>query len=94
MTAARKRTRRSARAAGTRFERAITDFLTAHVDDRIDRRPSNGAKDSARVQLTGWAAEAETERGKDDAVAAVVIVHNRHWGADPDSSGSPAPSPT
>ncbi|WP_263251614.1 hypothetical protein [Saccharopolyspora rosea] len=106
MTTARKRTRSSARAAGTRFERKVADYLATHVDDRIDRRPKTGAKDrgdiggvrlspalragrvvieckdSARLQLAGWAAEAETERGNDDAVAA-LIVHKRHGVADP-----------
>jgi|SRR5690606_12342958 len=106
MTAARKRNRSSAKAAGARFERKVADYLAAHIDDRIDRRPKNGArdrgdiggvrlspalqggrivvecKDSARVELAGWAAEAETERGNDDAVAA-VIVHKRHGVADP-----------
>ena len=32
------RNRKSAKAAGARFERDIADFLAAHVDDRIDRR--------------------------------------------------------
>ncbi|MFI0469276.1 hypothetical protein ACH347_34820 [Saccharopolyspora sp. 5N102] len=106
MTAARKRTRSSAKAAGARFERAIADYLAAHIDDRIDRRPKNGAKDrgdiggirlspalrggrvvveckdTTRVQLAGWAAEAEIERGNDDAVAA-VIIHKRQKVADP-----------
>ncbi|WP_317891454.1 hypothetical protein [Saccharopolyspora pogona] len=106
MTAPRKRTRRSAKAAGARFERAIADYLAEHIDDRIDKRPKNGAKDrgdiggvrlspalrggrivveckdSARTNLAGWAAEAENERGNDDAVAA-VIVHKRHGVADP-----------
>lgn len=106
MTAARKRSRRSAKAAGSRFERAIADYLAEHIDDRIDRRPKTGAKDrgdiggvrlspalrggrvvveckdSARVQLAGWAAEAETERGNDDAVAGIV-VHKRHGVGDP-----------
>ncbi|MEV0085243.1 hypothetical protein [Saccharopolyspora sp. NPDC050642] len=106
MTDSRKRTRSSAKAAGARFERTIADYLAEQVDDRIDRRTKNGAKDrgdiggvrlspalrggrivveckdSARVQLAAWAAEAETERGNDDAVAA-VIVHKRHGIADP-----------
>jgi len=40
------------------------------------------AKDCARIQLSAWAAEAETERGNDDAVAG-LIVHKRHGRGDP-----------
>lgn len=43
--ATRPRSRASAKAAGTRFERAMADYLNEHVDDRIDRRVKNGAKD-------------------------------------------------
>jgi len=43
------RSRRSARSAGTRFERAIADILAEHVDDRIDRRVKNGAKDRGDI---------------------------------------------
>lgn len=39
-------------------------------------------KNVTRVNLAGWAAEAEIERGNDDALAAVV-VHKRHGVADP-----------
>jgi hypothetical protein len=39
------RSRASAKTAGSRFERAIADYLAAHVDDRIDRRVKTGAKD-------------------------------------------------
>ena len=35
------------------------------------------AKNTARINLAGWAAEAEIERGNDDAVAGIV-VHKRH----------------
>lgn len=45
------RSRASARAAGTRTERAAADYLARHVDDRIDRRVKNGAKD--RGDLAG-----------------------------------------
>lgn len=96
------RTRASAKTAGTRFERSIADCLARHVDDRIDRRVRNGAKDrgdiagwrfgaqrivveckdTARVQLGTWINEAETERGNDDAGAALVI-HKRVAHADP-----------
>lgn len=34
-------------------------------------------KNTARLDLAGWLAEAEVERGNDDAVAALV-VHKRH----------------
>lgn len=34
-------------------------------------------KDEARTALAGWAAEAEIERGNDDALAGLV-VHKRH----------------
>ena len=39
------RSRASARAAGSRFERMVADWLALHVDDRIDRRVKRGAKD-------------------------------------------------
>ena len=34
-------------------------------------------KSTARIDLAGWATEAEVERGNDDAVAGIV-VHKRH----------------
>ncbi|MFE5777112.1 hypothetical protein [Brachybacterium sp. NPDC056505] len=43
------RSRASARAAGTRFERSVADYLAATVDDRIDRRVKTGAKDRGDV---------------------------------------------
>ena len=43
------RTRRSARQAGSRFEREIADYLAEHVDDRIDRRVKGGAKDRGDI---------------------------------------------
>lgn len=46
------RTRASAKTAGTRFERSIADCLAAWIDDRIDRRTRNGAKD--RGDIAGW----------------------------------------
>lgn len=96
------RTNQSARAAGARFERAIADYLAAHVDDRIDRRVRTGAKDcgdlagwrfagrrivaelkdNARLDLSGWVREAQTEKGNDDAHVALVI-HKRRGVADP-----------
>ena len=43
------RTRKSAKAAGTRFERAIADCLAELVDDRIDRRVKTGNKDRGDI---------------------------------------------
>ena len=41
-------------------------------------------KNTARIDLAGWAAEAEIERGNDDAVAGVIISkrHGRGQAAD------------
>ena len=39
------RNRKSAKAAGARFERDVADYLAAHVDDRIDRRVKTGSAD-------------------------------------------------
>jgi hypothetical protein len=96
------RTRASAKKAGSSFERTAADYLAATIDDRIDRRVKNGAKDrgdiagvrimggrlviecknTAKISLGTWAAEAEIERGNDDALAG-VIVHKRHGKANP-----------
>ena len=96
------RNRKSAKAAGARFNRDIADYLAAHVDDVIEVRHTNGAKDrgdvsglrhlgerivveaknTSRINLAGWANEAEVERGNDDAIAA-VIAHKRHGVGDP-----------
>lgn len=44
------RNHRSARAAGSRFERQIADYFAAALnDDRIDRRVKNGAKDRGDI---------------------------------------------
>lgn len=43
------RSRASAKAAGTRFERAVANWLAEHVDDRIDRRVKTGAKDRGDI---------------------------------------------
>lgn len=43
------RNRKSAKAAGSRFERDIADALAAHVDDRIDRRVRTGSKDRGDI---------------------------------------------
>lgn len=43
------RTRASAKAAGSRFERETADYLSKHVDDRIDRRVKTGATDKGDI---------------------------------------------
>ncbi len=44
------RTRRSAKAAGARFERVVADYLAEELDDdRIDRAPKAGAKDKGDI---------------------------------------------
>lgn len=51
------RNRKSAKAAGARFERIVADYLAEELaDDRIDRAPKAGAKDKgdiANVRLGG-----------------------------------------
>lgn len=44
-----KRNHRSARQAGSRFERLIADYLAERVDDRIDRRVRTGVKDKGDI---------------------------------------------
>lgn len=39
------RTRASAKAAGSSFERLMADFFASEVDDRIDRRVTTGSAD-------------------------------------------------
>lgn len=99
----RSRNRRSAKAAGARFEGLIAAALRhALDDDRIERRARNGAKDrgdiggvrchgqrlvieckdTARLALPQWTAEAQLEAGNDDALVGVV-VHKRHGIGDP-----------
>lgn len=43
------RNRRSAKAAGTRFETLVATYLAQHVDDRIERRAKTGAKDRGDI---------------------------------------------
>jgi len=93
------RTRASAKAAGSSFERSIADHLAKVLeDDRIDRRVKTGKKDrgdiggvrhmgwrlafeckdyGGRLMPGPWVAEAETERGNDDALAGLVIAKRR-----------------
>ena len=47
----RKRSNRSARQAGARFEKQVADYLALHVDDRVERRTKNGVND--RGDITG-----------------------------------------
>jgi hypothetical protein len=51
------------------------------------RAPGGGrvvveCKDTSRINLAGWSAEAEVERGNDDALIGVT-VHKRHGVGDP-----------
>lgn len=43
------RTRASAKKAGTAMETLVVSYLSAHVDDRIERRRLNGSKDRGDV---------------------------------------------
>jgi hypothetical protein len=43
------RNRASAKAAGSRFERSVADWLRDHLDDRIDRRVKTGAADRGDI---------------------------------------------
>lgn len=43
------RTRASAKAAGSDFERKVADYLAQFVDDRVDRRVKTGAKDKGDI---------------------------------------------
>ena len=53
-----------------------------HVRTRGGRRVVIEAKNCAKIDLAGWAAEAEAERLNDAAVAGVVL-HKRHGVTDP-----------
>ncbi|MEC4834416.1 hypothetical protein [Mycobacteroides chelonae] len=44
-----RRNHRSAKSAGTRFERTVADYLAATLDDRIDRRVKTGNKDCGDI---------------------------------------------
>ena len=43
------RTKASAKAAGSRFEQAVADYLAREVDDRIERRVKHGANDRGDI---------------------------------------------
>src|SRR5262245_3571679 len=51
MSTVRPRNHRSARTAGTRFERQVADTLADYVDENIDRRVKYGNRD--RGDITG-----------------------------------------
>jgi hypothetical protein len=63
------RSRASAKAAGSRFERVIADFLAAHVDDRIDRRVKTGSADCGDVGGVRIHGQKLTIECKDTSVA-------------------------
>jgi len=68
------RTRASAKAAGSTFERLIADYLAKKVDDRIDRRVKTGAKDKgdiAGVRFTHHSDIARSHR---------VVLENKDYG--------------
>lgn len=46
------RSAKSAKAAGSSFEKLIADALAEHLDDRIERRTKNGSKD--RGDISGF----------------------------------------
>lgn len=47
--AAVTRSRASAKAAGSRHERTVADYLAVNYDDRVDRRVKTGAKDRGDI---------------------------------------------
>ncbi len=50
------RSRASAKAAGSRFERVIADYFRDNYDDRIDRRVKTGAADKGDIANVRMAA--------------------------------------
>lgn len=62
------RSRASAKAAGSKMERAVADYLAKHIDDRIDRRVKTGGKDKgdiASLRVRGLRAVVEVKWTKD-----------------------------
>jgi hypothetical protein len=59
------RSRASAKAAGTRFERLIADHLAEVVDDRIDRRVKTGRQGQGRHRRAPRPRPAGRRRAKD-----------------------------
>jgi hypothetical protein len=43
------RSRKSAKNAGTWLETTVAGYLAEHVDDRVERRARNGAKDRGDI---------------------------------------------
>lgn len=66
------RNRDSAKRAGARFEQLVATYLNRHVDDRIERRKTNGAKDRGDIAgLRVWAGERVVVECKDRATPSV-----------------------
>lgn len=70
-----------------RIERRVKSGAKDRGDIGGVRTPTGGrvvieCKDTARIDLAGWAAEAAVERGNDDALVGVT-VHKRHGKGQP-----------
>lgn len=90
------RNRKSAKAAGARFEKAVATFLGGErraKEGRHDRGDIAGVtagsyrvviecKDCTRLALPEWWREAERE-AENDGAAITAIVHKRHGDANP-----------
>lgn len=75
------------RLADDRIERRTKNGSKDRGDITGVKTPTGGrvvieCKDTKRDNLPGWIAEAEVERGNDDAVVGVV-VHKKHGSANP-----------
>lgn len=92
------RSNKSAKAAGSRFEREVADYLRDNLSEFIDRQVKTGAldkgdianvrdsynnkiavecKNTTRMDLPKWVAEAQTEAVNLGALVGVTI-HKRH----------------
>jgi hypothetical protein len=75
------RNRASAKAAGTRFERSVADYLAAELDDRIDRRVKTGAKDRgdiAGLRINGHRIVVECkDRTRQDLAGTIAEAHTQ-----------------
>lgn len=92
------RTNKSAKAAGSRFEREVADYLRDNLSEFIDRQVKTGAldkgdianvrdsynnkiavecKNTTRLDLPKWTAEAHAEAVNLGGLVGVV-VHKRH----------------
>lgn len=98
-----KRNRRSAKAAGSSFERTVADYLKEELDNpNIDRLPKSGARDrgdianvrdshgrliaieaknTAKMTLPTWTAEAHTEAENYGAHVGIVVSKRHGVGA-------------